>query len=995
MRLHRLELSAFGPYAGVESVDFDALGAEGLFLLTGDTGAGKTTLLDAVAFALFGSVPGMRGETKRLRCDYAEAAAETWVRLELTVQSHRLLIDRHPEYERRKKRGEGTTRSQARVSLTWTGPAPSGHAPDGITRIDEVADTVERLLGMTKEQFFQVVLLPQGDFARFLRSTTEEREVLLEKLFGTQRFERVEQWFREHRTERRRVVEEAREAARRLAERFSQAAGEDLPDDPDPDWVTGIVSAAETLHRESAEAVRTTGAARDRAAAALDDGRSLLAKVERVRRATDELAELEAQAEVRVAWRAEMESARRARPVVSAHEQVDRAERAAASAAEVVERRVAAARALGVLVDGEHSTEALTDVVALRALAGGLREEAGALTGLVEQADRQREDEERLGDLAERIAVLGERRDRVATALAAVPEQLQQARAAVAAATAAQGAVEGLRARRDELAGAVRERDSLPGLAEAESAARSASQDSVDQHLTARERVLELRRLRLDGMAAELAAGLAAGEPCPVCGAHEHPAPAHPAPNAATGAEERAAAAAEQEAARRSDKAKGALSEASAAVAALRERLAVWAGVDLDAELAAVTTRYRAARATAAGLEVAAKELDKAESEAETLRTHREAIDLESARAAAERTSLTDLVTERRTRIDAARAGFPTVADHLTDVQRRVTAVESLADACVTAASAQTHVAERQALLAEAVAAAGFSSLPEALGAARADTVIEKLQTKLAEAAASIRQHKATLADVDLFGVLPTTTVDLAPLEAAALAARGDAEKAVGDERRDRERHIAVRDLGKRLLRAWQDLAPLAADFTALDSLTDVVNGRGQNHARMSLRSYVLAARLEEVAIAASARLREMSQGRYSFQHTDAAGPRGRRGGLGLDVLDDYSGQTRPAKTLSGGESFIASLSLALGLADVVAAESGTALLDTLFVDEGFGTLDANTLDDVMATLDGLRSGGRVVGLVSHVEELRQRIPTRLRVMKARTGSTIRVEGTV
>jgi DNA repair protein SbcC/Rad50 len=134
-----------------------------------------------------------------------------------------------------------------------------------------------------------------------------------------------------------------------------------------------------------------------------------------------------------------------------------------------------------------------------------------------------------------------------------------------------------------------------------------------------------------------------------------------------------------------------------------------------------------------------------------------------------------------------------------------------------------------------------------------------------------------------------------------------------------------------------------------------------------------------------------MSQGRYRFVHSIAAGSHGKSGGLGLDVLDDYSGRQRPAKTLSGGESFLASLSLALGLADVVAAETGGALLDTLFVDEGFGTLDADTLDLVMNTLDELREGGRVVGLVSHVEELRQRIPTRLRVSKARTGSTLQV----
>ncbi|MFC6094553.1 SbcC/MukB-like Walker B domain-containing protein, partial [Saccharothrix lopnurensis] len=193
-------------------------------------------------------------------------------------------------------------------------------------------------------------------------------------------------------------------------------------------------------------------------------------------------------------------------------------------------------------------------------------------------------------------------------------------------------------------------------------------------------------------------------------------------------------------------------------------------------------------------------------------------------------------------------------------------------------------------------------------------------------------------------------------------------------------------ELAGRLRAAWARLEPVQAAFDELDALTDVINGRGQNSRSMTLRTYVLAARLEEVAVAASARLERMSQGRYRFVHSVEAGPRGTRGGLGLDVLDDYSGVQRPAKTLSGGESFLASLSLALGLSDVVAAG---AVLDTLFIDEGFGTLDAETLELVMTTLDELRAGGRVVGLVSHVDELRQRIPTRLRVRKARAGSTL------
>src|SRR4051794_16577633 len=171
--------------------------------------------------------------------------------------------------------------------------------------------------------------------------------------------------------------------------------------------------------------------------------------------------------------------------------------------------------------------------------------------------------------------------------------------------------------------------------------------------------------------------------------------------------------------------------------------------------------------------------------------------------------------------------------------------------------------------------------------------------------------------------------------------------------------------------------------------LADLVNGRGANTLRMRLQSFVLAARLEQVAEVAGRRLSGMSGGRYTFLHSDAQARHGARGGLGLDVFDEYTGARRPTKTLSGGESFMASLALALGLADVVTAETGGVRIDTLFVDEGFGTLDARALDSVMTVLDELRRGGRTVGVISHLEELRARIPTRLEVIAGRHGSRL------
>ncbi|WP_280221264.1 SbcC/MukB-like Walker B domain-containing protein [Nocardia neocaledoniensis] len=264
------------------------------------------------------------------------------------------------------------------------------------------------------------------------------------------------------------------------------------------------------------------------------------------------------------------------------------------------------------------------------------------------------------------------------------------------------------------------------------------------------------------------------------------------------------------------------------------------------------------------------------------------------------------------------------------------------------------------------------------------------LEAELTAADRARAHAEAVLAEPGIRAVAEQTPGDLDAMEQRFAQAQRALTEAVSAQSAATERVAQLEQLGTQLWAEVERIAPKQRDFDELATLAEVVAGRGENNRRMSLRSYVLAARLEEVAIAGSLRLRRMSGGRYEFVHSDKAGPRGRRGGLGLDVRDDYTGAVRSAKTLSGGETFMASLALALGLADVVAAESGGLVLDTLFIDEGFGSLDADTLDAVMGVLDELRAGGRVVGVVSHVDEMRQRIPSRLHVVRGRSGSHLK-----
>src|ERR1700683_1958995 len=231
MRPHRLQVTEVGAFGGTVEVCFDDLAASGLFLLHGETGAGKTTLLDAIGFALYGRVPGERGKTRRLRSDHAGPDTATEVQLELTIGGRRMRITRKPEQERPKRRGSGTTAEPAKILLEELAGA-SWRAVS--TRAGEADDEISDLMGMSADQFFQVVLLPQGQFAQFLHADAEHRRRLLEKLFGTDRFRAVEDWLAERRRATAHAVEEAEQALSELLARVAQVADAPAPPPPPP-----------------------------------------------------------------------------------------------------------------------------------------------------------------------------------------------------------------------------------------------------------------------------------------------------------------------------------------------------------------------------------------------------------------------------------------------------------------------------------------------------------------------------------------------------------------------------------------------------------------------------------------------------------------------------------------------------------------------------------------------------------------------------------------
>jgi DNA repair protein SbcC/Rad50 len=1018
MRPHRLRLTAFGPFPGTVELDLDVLAASGLFLLHGETGAGKTTLLDGIGFALYGRVPGPRGQAKRLRSDHAGAAGRTEVACEVTLAGRRLRVTRSPEQQRPKRRGTGTTTEPAKVLLEECDGGDAWRTLS--TRVGEADAEIADAMGMSAEQFFQVVMLPQGEFARFLRAGSAERAKLLERLFGTDRFRAVEQWLADQRRRTSREVEECRGELGRLAARVAQVADAPAPEsDPDEGWAEGLAASAASEAAQAGEVTRQRGATLASAHEALAAAQRLAERQRSRREALARRETLQAATPEVEALRGELDAAARAAEVAPLLDEGRRLDgvRTEAEAAERAARE--AVRPLGV------SSEAGGD--ALREAADARRRQVGRLDGLREVADRAAAEDAAAASAEERAA-----------AAEAVVAQCTRARARDEERRTALAAERGrVRAAADRLPRVRADGDRLAAAADdaaALTAARAETDDLGRRHGDAREHAqtrrayaLDLREQRLEGMAAELAATLDDGVECPVCGSVEHPEPTAMRPNHVTREQEDAATAA-------ADTAQAEVDRLAQDLAAVRARAEAHAGrladvtppaPDEDAAAEATGTTGDAAgtpdgpaspdavaaalgACDAAALAAAASALcDRADALAEQAdrldALEHSLTDLDTAlretesRRAASETARSEAGREgdaARARADEARASLREQLDGATDLdtaldraQRAADLHDAAADAVAATATATAEATRARSSADDAARDAGFAGAAPAHEARRSGAWRTETQARVDRHGQDVASVEDALADPALDVPLdPPAAVEEA--RAAVDGARAAYDDAVGAQDRARHRADQLATLAPQVATTRAGLAPRLARAAEVRHLADLCEGRGANTLRMTLSSFVLAARLEEVAAAASARLLRMTQGRYTLVHTDA-GRGGGRAGLGLLARDAWTGQDRDTSTLSGGETFLASLALALGLADVVAAEAGGARLETLFVDEGFGTLDEETLDEVMDILDGLREGGRLVGVVSHVSELRARIPAQVRVAKTPTGSAV------
>lgn len=1088
MRIHSLTMTGIGPYAGQEHIDFDAVGASGRFLLTGPTGSGKTTIIDAIVFALYGDVADSADSSKeRIRSTLVGPHTESVIELVFSTGAGVYRVRRTPTYERAKRRGQGTTTQNGTVKLWHLTEVGGEPLDEPVTRVGDADAEIARAVGLSREQFTQTVVLPQGKFARFLRADSSERQHLLKDVFGTGIYDAIQDA----------LIQASRDGARRVEQAAADLRGQvaslgrhplltEAPAQAPAQALEAVMAGAapnlvalRSIGAEVLEASRNrvasadarseaAGTALTRAQSAREEAQSLHDLLERRRALIEEKERLTERAEqeaddarrlqnaerasrVRPYLVAEQTARRRAQQAVAtlaaradqsglAHlaEQAgvtsaDSAEEATGSAARshgaavtpaalieplvreaqcqltALEDQPSEARAGATEVDtAPHDSDATETPVAagesesdraealsprgLDDLAHHCRREHGQLETLVDLEaglpERESALQQREAELQRAAIQLEQRTEK----LAERPAQRTALVETLEAARAAHERLDGLQDRR-----ARAEERHRAALAVEQLSAQLAQRDDACAQAAAlareaTERVRATRLAWISGTAGALAGELTEGEPCPVCGSTTHPSPASAGTDGAT--RQQVEAAEEQQ--RQADEAlSGAVRERDTCTARLQEAQRTSDGMDAPAAkeaLEAAATALATARATADGVEELVERL-----EAFDAGTEQERAALDAARSAQE-SARSRLEAEREAlakdqqRCLAARGTWPSVTARAAALLVRAKEAE---DASADVDTARTALAQARSALADLAAALkeeGFTGAAQATAALMERGAIEALTAGVRAAATAHERVRLGLEDPQIAALsgqeedrLEAATAELAQADTAA-------RQAASVQARTAESHEHLRravDGVEQAATAYEEAAGSSADLIRVANLA-----RGENEAGTPLATWVLQARFEEVLVFANERLSQMSSGRYELiRVAEETSQRKRRKGLGLAVVDHLGDErTRDPRTLSGGETFYVSLSLALALADVVSAESGGVSLETLFIDEGFGTLDADTLQAVMAQIDHLRAGGRTVGIVSHVAELRDQIAERIAVRRvASGGSTLKV----
>lgn len=1022
MKLHYLEFEGIGPFREQVRIDFESVGTSGLFLLEGNTGTGKSTIIDAIVFALFGKVAADGASEDRIHSHFMPPGTPSYVDLFFEVPNGLFRIRRTPKFERPKLRGTGTKTENPTVKL-WRMHSPQAmaraiarddRADDASaisTRTDDANTAVKNLLGLTREQFTQIVVLPQGEFARFLKADTNNRQELLEKVFGTQFYRVIEDQFAEARRLAKDDTEKSLGKIRAGFERLIEAAGYSADEreaalaaagEFGPTGIESALESGDAAKLSAGEAVRNA-TERERGAKAAAD------RAEEQHRALEERARLierKRDLDTKVARRDSLQvGVNSAKETLAGHDAAEKPHYALDDRDKAQNRlRDAAANVPEQLRDkADEWPDALAQAEHDRDRA---QEGASALTSAV-QRELELPKKKKALDAAEKLRTECARRAKDAEErVASRPQQRASLEARVSELDAAAGKLEERRSHVGLIEGRVRDAGQaaahskdLSRLVERAKKAQLAANAAVDH-------VQGLRKSRISAMVVELAGKLEPGEPCTVCGSTEHP---NPATTDAELVDDAAIEAAEQDRERK-EKAFRELSEQIAGLkAALAAAISAATGcehpqeevdaaalkVAVEKELADARALLEISRAAQGERETVKEQLEKFDADTAALASTAHDAKLKQERANAEHEALLAQYKAAAAENEKDRGEFPSVAARQKELQGVAREHAARVEVLRTAVLAREQHLESSRVADALITESAF--LDEA--AVRAARLSPARKSELEREVSAFAALEAQIAEAQADDALEG--VDASEEQRALIAAHIEKSQAAREEARARYTSAATAratsaGIEERTVAALSGFQTIVAGHKATSArqaqvmhLANIVTGNSKDSAaKLRLSTFVVMRRFEKVVEAANARLSTLADGVLELSLAELSSTGLKKVGLDLDVIDRRTDTRRSPSTLSGGETFFVSLALALGLADVVSAESGGTEMNTLFIDEGFGSLDPEKLDGVIAEIRHLASHGRTVGIVSHVAELKTQIAEKIHVSRLPDGTS-------
>lgn len=873
MRPVELEMTAFGPYAGTERIDFSAFGRSSLFLVTGDTGAGKTSIFDAISFALYGEASGRVRETKGFHSDFASRSAQTSVSFTFEHEGKHYTVRRSPAYMIPKRDGSGERLHPASAEM---------ECEDGRTwdSVREVNQAVPEIIGLSAEQYAQVVMIAQGEFQKILLAGSEERRKLLSRLFGTEIYQEIQQRLKALNSEAQAAVREAATRWEAVCGRVCCAEdGENARrlqmQARSPEFAADMIEALEGQISEDAA-----------------HRRALLKEIDELRGEEAALRERRAQAEKQNQGVAMLKEAKLRYEQIAAH----------AAETEKLECELDAAERAESVKPQEMLC--MRERREFRRAQTEKTEALKRLQALEHRHDLALERQTQARDMLPR----GEERARRADRLTELLPKFQVVRKAVTDAEYA---------------------------AQAAKTAIAAQQSAAEHYQRMHENYL------LD-QAGILADTLKADGPCPVCGSRKHPQPAAHIADAPSREQVRAAGEQRDQLARRAEEAAQqsgrAQERAKTLIAELREAGALETQADIEEKEALCQIECENCRREAEEIRNC---FDSADAE---LRRSEQA--LENARACAENAQ--NEVFARSKQAEEARSAF----------------LNALGDA-------------------------GFASEEIYKSALRDEAKRAYLRKETLQRRSERQEVQARLQGLSVQWE-GRSEIDTTALEGRLALCTDELNQKNRLEHTILNRWEQNRAALKALRAVKGEMEAARLRFGEVNGLYQTVSGQLGGANKLPLENYILQYYFLRVIAAANRRLERMSDGRY-YLRSKVESVGNAKSGLGLRVLDANTNREREVSSLSGGESFIASLALALGFADVVQAQSGSVRVEAIFIDEGFGSLDEDTLRRAMLTLEDLTGGDRLVGVISHVAELKEHIEPKIIVEKTARGSRVSV----